>query len=96
MQGIGLHYHIYRGSDGRTIVIKKIEVFATYVLPKYFKHSNFQSFVRQLHIYDFHKTSTLDPNHVGYANDYFRQDRPELLSQVLFMMVMYTSDVRCE
>lgn len=58
-------------------------MFATLILPKHFKHSNFQSFVRQLHIYDFHKTSTLDPSHVGYANDNFRQGNPELLSQVL-------------
>jgi hypothetical protein len=78
---------MYRGVDGRTIVIKKIDVFAANVLPKFFKHSNFQSFVRQLHIYDFHKTSTLDPNHVGYANDFFRQDRPELLSQVTSFIV---------
>lgn len=38
--------------------------------------------MRQLHIYDFHKTSTLDPNHVGYANEFFRRDKPDLLTLI--------------
>lgn len=34
--------------NGDGIVIGKVERFAAEVLPKYYKHSNYQSFVRQV------------------------------------------------
>ena len=40
------------GENGNTINIKKIEDFSKNILPKYFKHSNFQSFIRHLNIYN--------------------------------------------
>jgi hypothetical protein len=36
---------------GDKIIIKKVADFSSCVLPKYFKHSNFNSFVRQLNMY---------------------------------------------
>jgi hypothetical protein len=66
------------GPNGDTINIKKIEQFSKQILPKYFKHSNFQSFVRQLNMYDFHKT-VQDPSHGEFQHQYFLKDRPELL-----------------
>jgi heat shock transcription factor 1 len=41
--------------DGTAFIVKKVNEFSEHVLPKYFKHSNFASFVRQLNMYDFHK-----------------------------------------
>lgn len=35
-------------NEGDAFIVKEIESFATEVLPKYFKHNNFQSFVRQV------------------------------------------------
>lgn len=40
--------HISWSPDGRAIVIKKPTEFAESLLPMYFKHSNFSSFVRQV------------------------------------------------
>ena len=44
------HEYCCWGPKGDSIIIKKIEPFSRIVLPKYFKHSNFQSFVRQLNM----------------------------------------------
>ncbi|EKX55350.1 hypothetical protein GUITHDRAFT_54513, partial [Guillardia theta CCMP2712] len=44
-------------STGDSIIVINPSLFATQVLPRYFKHSNFASFVRQLNLYGFHKTS---------------------------------------
>ncbi|VEU23251.1 DEKNAAC104383 [Brettanomyces naardenensis] len=47
---------IVRWSDaGDSFIITDTNEFTTKVLPSYFKHGNFASFVRQLNKYDFHK-----------------------------------------
>ncbi|CAM9701360.1 unnamed protein product [Ectocarpus sp. 12 AP-2014] len=51
-----LSKHIAWNQDGDGIVVNHPAQFARAVLPKYYKHNNYQSFVRQLNIYGFHKT----------------------------------------
>ena len=41
--------------DGQGFVISNVIEFCEIVLPKYFKHNNFSSFIRQLNMYDFYK-----------------------------------------
>lgn len=42
--------------EGDGFIIKQPSQFCDTILPQYFKHSNFSSFIRQLNMYDFHKS----------------------------------------
>ena len=50
-------YHIYITwtEDGNCLKIKDMSGLTKKILPKYFKHHNYASFVRQLNMYNFHK-----------------------------------------
>ena len=41
--------------EGKSFEINNYQSFVNEILPKYFKHKNFSSFIRQLNMYDFHK-----------------------------------------
>ncbi|CAB9504018.1 Heat stress transcription factor [Seminavis robusta] len=80
--------------DGETFIVKDPSKFEATIIPQFFKHSKFTSFVRQLNFYSFRKikymdTLRLDPkleaqtaNYWRFKHDKFQRGKPNLLTQI--------------
>ncbi|XP_050307261.1 heat shock factor protein-like [Anthonomus grandis grandis] len=64
--------------DGQGFVIHDQLKFISETLPKYFKHNQMSSFVRQLNLYDFHKVQNVE-DECHFTQPFFQKDLPELL-----------------
>ncbi|RKP27542.1 hypothetical protein SYNPS1DRAFT_12518, partial [Syncephalis pseudoplumigaleata] len=80
---------IHWSDMGTSFIVTRHEDFAREVLPRFFKHGNFSSFVRQLNMYGFHKVPHIqqgvlaadseDAEQWEFMNPNFRRDQPDLL-----------------
>lgn len=77
--------------DGKSFIVKNREVFVHEILPRYFKHSNFASFVRQLNMYGWHKVQDIRSGSIQgssddkwqFANENFIRGREDLLVHIV-------------
>lgn len=84
------HEYIKWSDDGESFTIKCKDNFEKLVLPRYFRHSNYSSFVRQLNMYGWHKIQDITSGSIQsgdevrqFKSPYFIRGREDLLDNIV-------------
>ncbi|PVU87288.1 hypothetical protein BB560_006515, partial [Smittium megazygosporum] len=76
---------IHWSPSGKTFIVRDQAKFSKFVLPRHYKHKNFQTFIRQLNKYDFHKShdNTLEVmNYLAFVEPTYK-DSKDLKEDIL-------------
>ena len=73
---------IHWGENGKYFEIENVHDFTEKILPQYYNHNNYSSFVRQLNMYDFHKKKTNKDGH-AFQHSRFLKGQKELIKTIL-------------
>lgn len=68
--------------NDKMFVIKSEDKLIQEVLPQFYKHSNLNSFVRQLHMYGFKKYKQGTCKNAYYYHKYFFKNESEMMTQI--------------
>ena len=75
---------IYWNKEGGGIIIADVNQFSSMILPKYYNHNKYSSFVRQLNLYGFHKSKGVIKEGDGYEHDKLNKNSTiEDITQIL-------------
>ena len=83
---------IHWGDNGKYFVIENVHDFTEKILPKYYNHNNYSSFVRQLNMYDFHKKKTNSDGHT-FQHSKFIKGQKELIKTIFRKRKKYKNQI---
>ena len=69
------------GENGKFFVVKNIHDFTEKILPKYYKHNNYSSFIRQLKHVRFPQEKSSQNKHI-FHHQYFIKDQKDLMKSI--------------
>ena len=72
---------IHWDENGKNFIVQNLHDFTEKILPQYYKHNNYSSFIRQLNMYDFHKKKSSQNVHIFHHQNFIK-DRKDLIKTI--------------